>query len=115
MKPFDLAAAKAGADVVTRDGRKVLQLFHFDKAQGDLPVHAIIEGDGLIRNFSTSGSWDNSGGHNLDLFMATKEREAWVNLYKGGEALWCESEELADRLAGLNRLGGKAHRITWEE
>jgi hypothetical protein len=60
----------------------------------------------------------------MDLFMATEVKEAWFNIYEGHR--FYDSAEAADRADRAdahgnpsffygNRLGGKAHRITWEE
>ena len=44
MKPFNLQEALAGKPVVTRDGRKVEQLFYFDKAENEFKLRAVVDG-----------------------------------------------------------------------
>lgn len=75
MKPFDLEAAKAGAPVVTRDGREVKQLTVFEGV-GVQPIFAVIEN--TIYQFDLNGSYcsPHERSH-LDLFMAPKKVQIW--------------------------------------
>ena len=84
MKSFDLEAAKAGAPVVTRDGRPV-RIICFDKKDNGYPIVALITGVGeteAVFTFNLDGR--NQRGHEvpIDLFMAPVKKKAWVNIYK---------------------------------
>lgn len=88
MKPFNLEAAKAGAAVCTRDGRKV-RIICCDLKDDAFPIVAAIA--------SADGSYEAATTHTRegrfyeveecsvdarDLFMASVQRDVWVNLYK---------------------------------
>jgi len=86
MKPFDLEAAKAGAKVVTRDGRKV-RLFCFDLDHIDNKIAGAVLHD-IPCDYVHS--WDIDGkdlrlSHrhesNLDLHMAPVKIKAFVSIY----------------------------------
>ena len=80
MKPFNLKEALEGKPVVTRNGRKVLQLFHFDKADVDFKLCAHIEGNKQIFTFNENGSWTEYETSN-DLFMATEKKKLYLAVY----------------------------------
>lgn len=81
MKPFDLEKAKAGAKLVTRDGREVDELHHFEHATGNYSVESVI--GGCIQSHTVDGKYyDDAKEHPLDLFLATVERTAYVNFEK---------------------------------
>lgn len=88
MKPFNLEEAKAGAPVITRDGRAV-RIVCFDRACPHYPIVALIGGAGEedVQTFTNGGMYyaDEDGGYaDCDLFMAPVQRTVWVNLYAGG-------------------------------
>lgn len=77
--PFNLSRALYGDPVVTREGRKVLEI-HCMAKDVKHPVIAIIEDYGDSMQFTKSGMVI----HNTevyDLFMAPKTEKRWVNLY----------------------------------
>lgn len=81
MKPFDLAAAKRGDKLVTRDGREVTEFRHFETIRNsDYTCHAVI--DGGFCTFSVDGR-EYQGGResDLDLFMAPKKRTVFVQIF----------------------------------
>lgn len=87
MKPFDLEKALAGEPVVTRDGRKVQQFKHFhsltDRANRTECIGAVL--DGSVREWNLKGEYRSNyleDTSKYDLFMAPKQRTAWVNVYK---------------------------------
>ena len=51
----------------------------------------------------------------LDLFMATKKRTVWVNLYPNSHNSHWRTEEAANIAAGTERIGGKAYPVEIEE
>ena len=79
MKPFNLQEALAGKPVVTKDGRKVTEIYHFNTAETTHPVYACI--DKHVYIFREEGTfYDNYPSH-LDLFMEEPIIEGWVNIY----------------------------------
>lgn len=85
-RPFDLAAAKAGAPLVTRDGRKAHFLAYCEQASV-FKVCAIIEGQGMVGTWTDDGRFtgDRKDQNRADLFMAPKpkrtRRTKYANLY----------------------------------
>lgn len=79
MKPFNLQEALAGKPVVTRDGRKVTEIYHFKTGTSVYSVHACI--DGCIREYTQRGTYYETGnGSDFDLFMEEPVVEGWVNI-----------------------------------
>lgn len=81
MKPFCLEQALAGAPVVSRDGRKVSEIFHCKTLKDDAyPVLTVVNGQELwVRKDGRSNKHQESP---FDLFMAPVKREGWVNLWQ---------------------------------
>ena len=87
MKKFDLEAAKKGAPVCTRDGRKA-RIICFD-ANNSTPIVALVENIGKDNIYECSKLY-HSNGHiydkgisGTDLMMAdipTIRHEGWVNI-----------------------------------
>ena len=117
MKPFDLEAAKAGAPIVTRDGRPAKFIAHVEEAHPSQRLLVLI--DGVVRMEFDNGKYLGRGGRggetDNDLFMAPTKRTVWVNFYEYGEGRWHDTEERADDVAHSNRLGGRAWPIEIEE
>lgn len=115
MKPFDLEAAKAGAPLVTRDGRPAKFIAHVGEAQPSQRLVVLIDG-GVYTKFE-SGKYSSSPAHvsENDLFMAPVKRTVWVNLYAYRTAVWHDTEEEADDCSRANRLGGRAWPVEIEE
>lgn len=101
--PFDLETAKAGAALVTRDGRKVRFLAHVPEALSSCRVLAYIELESGAREFTESGKAKPHTGEASDLFMAPKpKRTVWVNLYNDGSYSSAGSEADALRFAKMH-------------
>lgn len=115
MKPFDLEAAKAGAPIVTRDGRSAKFIAHVAEAHPSQRLLVLIDG-GVYTKFE-SGKYSNSPAHvsHNDLFMAPVKRPVWANVYGYGGAIWYDTEKAADDRALIGRLGGRAWPIEIEE
>lgn len=80
MKPFNLAAAKNGAPIITRDGRPAKFIGHFPENVADQRICCII--GNCIKAHTESGKWwDHDMESDLDLFMATTKKEGWMPLY----------------------------------
>ena len=115
MKPFDLQAAKAGAPIVTRDGRPAKFIAHVAEAHPNQRLLVLV-GGAVCRHFEEGRCMLNPDSESpYDLFMAPVKRTVWVNLYEYGKAIWHDTEKIAERQAGRNRLGGRAWPIEIEE
>ena len=115
MKPFDLQAAKAGAPIVTRDGRPAKFIAHVAEAHPNQRLLVLV-GGAVCRHFEEGRCMLNPDSESpYDLFMAPVKRTVWVNLYEHGLARWHDTEGCADIGAGNNRLGGRAWPIEIEE
>jgi hypothetical protein len=77
LKPFNLKRALAGDPVVTRGGKKVLEIYCFKTKQPEQPILVDI-GDEYIRHYSLNGAYYHNGPIDKDdLFMAPIEKEYW--------------------------------------
>ena len=80
MKAFNLEEALVGKPVVTRDGRKVTELYLFKTANSNYPLRVCIDKD--IKDYTDRGTYyakDTTSEH--DLFMEVPIIESWVNVY----------------------------------
>lgn len=95
MKPFDLEAAKRGDPIVTRDGRKVTFVGHIPEAGPTFRVLAFIEGNDRATTYYECGAYTKINQTSIDLFMGTRKRTVYVNLWPisecYGNALWYDS------------------------
>ena len=86
LKPFDLEKAKAGAKVVTRDGRPA-RIICWDKLDDMYPLVALVKDkDGTeedTETYTLDGACVVEQEHNLDLFMAPTVVVRWINLHGG--------------------------------
>ena len=117
MKPFDLEAAKAGAPVVTRNGKKA-RIICFDLNNGEyVLVVAITPGNGreeivLMKKDGRYSIIFDESTH--DLFMAPVKKEGWLNIYpKSISSDIYPTRELADLRAQQSRVA--CVRVEWEE
>lgn len=92
--PFNLDRAMAGDTVITRDGRKVLQIAHFPLVNKDERIVAQIEGDFVHFGFSENGSFIIGEISINDLFMAPKTKTYWANVYRYKDGLDVNSVEI---------------------
>lgn len=84
LKPFNLERALAGDPVVTRDGRKVLEIMKFS-SPFLYPVMALVEdkyNSTDSEKFTIEGKLFTEKCSDCDLFMATTKKTYWVNVYK---------------------------------
>lgn len=82
MKKFDLERALAGDPVITRDGRKVLQLVYFSMAEKESKILALLEIGGSPASFFKDGKYIAGEEHDVDLFMAHKTKKLWIAISK---------------------------------
>lgn len=118
MKPFDLPAAKAGAPICSAEGLPRIFVAHLPLAKKDQRV-VVVTGGGSVYTCSEDGVFLNDDGiTDRDLFMVSKKRTVWVNLYADSSCFWHETEKEADMVAGggrPRRLNGKAIPLEIEE
>ena len=115
LKPFNLERAKAGDPIVTCDGRKAKFIAHVPEAKDTAKVVVLITSN--VYSFRENGrvwSWEDD---QMDLYMASKKRTVWVNLYLDGttDSEFFDAKDEADRYASHSRIGGKAYPIEIEE
>lgn len=92
MRPFNLQEALAGKPVITRDGRKVTEIYHLKTATvGVQSVLFIV--DGYVESCNTDGRYSTKDC-SYDLFMAPESIEVWVNVWRGNDGkVFTTSEE----------------------
>ena len=85
--PFDLETALAHPErVVTRDGRKASEIYHFkNKMISDYKVYACIENE--IFTYTIEGLAIKGDTRERDLFLLPEVKECWVNVYEMGKTL----------------------------
>lgn len=86
MREFNLEEAlKDPSKIRTRDGRKVLDIYHFKKSPIEFPIYVCIVGDCYIKAYNASGSNAICGlGNRYDLFLISKKKKLYVDIYKNG-------------------------------
>ena len=129
MKPFSkMEAIGNGKPVVTRNGRKVLQIFEVTANIGQ-PVVAMVEGDSDIQTFTSDGKFYESSLVSVyDLFMATTTKEGWVafgterlqemhGLVGFATHVWPTEEVARASYRGANeqREPKGVQKVSWEE
>lgn len=112
MKPFDLEAAKAGAPIVTGNGRPVRFIMQVADAHESCCV-VILELDSrFIRTRRASGRVNESVGPDNpnDLFMAAQKKTLYVNFYDDGSAFYYDIEKDAqdERNFSINKVIARA-------
>lgn len=118
-KPFDLERAKAGDEVVTRDGRKV-RIICFDY-KDDFPIVSLAQegrNESLITQELDGCFHKEVGPHKNDLFMKPKNKTLWINIYKQWDEYWTvvnESKEDAQQDKRGEKHFLSTHKIEIEE
>ena len=81
LEPFDLEKALNGEKVVTRDGRQVTQLTHFELLNNTYPLYGVIGGG--LDGWTIDGRYSKYDTENkADLFLESKVQSIWVNIYR---------------------------------
>lgn len=109
LLPFDLEAAKAGAKVVTRDGRPARIVCWDGEARSGDAIYPLVALIGIGRYqyaalYSDGGTLYSDGGTalssppSLDLFMAPTPVKRWRVIYRGADdnAAQRDFEQYAD-------------------
>ena len=122
MKPFNLAAAKNGAPIITRDGRPAKFIGHFPENVEDERVAFVCGGQ--VKAATEQGKfWSDGPASEHDLFMATTTRQGWVPLYRScppdkflartGNVY--ATKEQAEQIGSQSLAFIQAVPISWEE
>lgn len=121
MKPFNLELAKAGHPVCTRDGRKA-RIICFDRNDDIFPIIALIECDTYpedIRIFSNAGKCFITEESCFDLFMISKKKSGWINIYSSSDhqnvcfGIYTTEKEALDHVTKDGYIA--TTKIEWEE
>ena len=123
LKPFNLAAAKAGKPVYTRDGRKA-RIICFDR-NWDMNIIALVS-DPLgesVHYYLSNGKVDFYKENDEDLLMLPEKKEGWINIYKGDDkriaitsSAYATQEEALDKIDEvLEATYITTNKIEWEE
>lgn len=81
MKSFNIQEALENPNrVITRDGRKVTELYLFNTATNNTPLVAVI--DGYLKTFTKEGKYSNPMDKNFDLFLTPIKHKGYINIYK---------------------------------
>lgn len=107
-KPFDLEAAKAGAALITRDGRAARFVAYVPEEPQTFRVLAHVTGERHTMHFCDNGAFLSGEENRRDLFMAPTKRTVWVNLYRVGEWVEVGSLRAYDTEAEARRYGDAA-------
>jgi len=82
-KPFDLEAAKAGAKLVTRNGKAARFLGHAPEVRNGHQVVAYVEGEKIPLHFSEGGRFTPDGAESpYDLFLVAETKAVYLNIYR---------------------------------
>lgn len=102
LRPFDLEQAKAGAKVVTRDGRPARIVCWDGEARSGDAIYPLVALIGIGRYQSAAlysdGGTALSSPPSLDLFMAPTPVKRWRVIYRGADdnAAQRDFEQYAD-------------------
>ena len=83
-KPFDLAAAKAGAPVITRDGERArIICFDADQQQPMIVLITTKDNGENIESYHSDGRYllFSDSPNNYDLFMAPVKKTYYTNIF----------------------------------
>jgi hypothetical protein len=116
MKPFDLEAAKRGEPIQTRGGKPAKFIAHVPEATQPQQVVVLIGNS--VRARYPNGTFHKWAEDDDDLFMASRKRTVWVNLYpmsEGKACYWYNTEKAASEAGGTLRIGNRAWPLEIEE
>ena len=111
MKPFDLEAAKRGEPICNRYSEDCVFITHVPDANPEYRVVALTPSKEVYCFDETGSYYCDVSESKHDLFMATRKRTVWVNVYPPGTNCFggaYETEAIANNYAGRNRIGNRA-------
>lgn len=111
MKPFDLEAAKRGEPICTRDGRDVLWFAYCEKAKAYPVVAFVAERRGLLL-FSSNGELVEGNKSENDLFMKSRKRTVYVNVWREDD-FW-GAEVYTRKESAINRGTDGNEHFLWK-
>ena len=82
MKAFNLEEALAGKPVITRDGKKVVEIIHLSSMRNERNVLAVFENDCMLYKHNGTCMLNLGDCHRSDLIMAPEKKSIWVNVYE---------------------------------
>lgn len=84
LRPFDLAAAKDGAKLITRDGRNARFIAHVGEASPGYSLLAYIDGEPCAYAYWADGTINGprEDSHATDLFIVGETRRLTVTLWR---------------------------------
>lgn len=84
MKPFNLERALAGDPVITRDGKKVVEVHRWKTLEDNgFALIALFEGDRFPTRYYLSGKNYRDINSNMDLFMAPRRTTKYILITDG--------------------------------
>lgn len=101
MREFDLQKALAGEKLITRDGRKITEIYQFKTYnKSEFNIMGVIENEEMF-HYDESGRAGRFGEFPQDLFMAPTTKTYYVNVYENdietgsinGRRIHCSKEE----------------------
>lgn len=70
MRPFNLEAAKAGAPLVTRNGKRARFVAHVPECAEGFRLIVMIDGEDCVTDLCDSGRVDDARDYGSDVFLA---------------------------------------------
>lgn len=70
MRPFNLEAAKAGAPLVTRNGKPARFVAHVPECAEGFRLIVMIDGEDCVTDLCDSGRVDDAHDYGSDVFLA---------------------------------------------
>lgn len=122
MRPFNLEEylANPSKKIITRNGKDVrIICTNFNNKY--YPVIIEVKGNNSPISVTKNGKYLNSKDTDLDIFFATKKKEGWINIFKGGEyhyagdAFIYKSKEDAEKQGKFFSDYITTSKIEWEE
>ena len=105
MKPFNLEKAKQGAEVITRDGRKV-KILTFSRRNNDYPIVALVDygEEEAIHMYTTEGYYFKTKERSKnDLMMASSK--VYMNVYRERDTYVLGKYPFSSREEAINCRG----------
>lgn len=113
-RPFDLEKAKAGAPLITRDGRPAKFVAHVPEAEEDCRVIVLV-GTNVLFHWENGPHYSRDGNSRHDLFMAPRNVVKWIGRHPDAADL---HSKIFDTEAECREYYGKERfitRVEWEE
>lgn len=106
MKPFNLDEAKQGAEVITRDGRKV-KILTFSRRNNDYPIVALVDygKEDAVHMYTIDGYFNKDKEQSrFDLMM--ENTKVYMNVYREGSTYVLGSYTFSSKEKAIAYRGG---------